>query len=78
MARDAVVNTLQHGASEKASLRWAEASLDAQWHPLLRQVQADRDRPWDPTERPRPGSVDKTLAFAAYAVDVAASLAPNR
>jgi hypothetical protein len=46
--------------------------------PSCARCRLDRDRPWDPTERPRPGSVDKTLAFAAYAVDVAASLAPNR
>jgi aminoglycoside adenylyltransferase-like protein len=53
--------------SKPAALAWAAAELDGRWRPLLEQVYADR-APFDADERPRPGSVAETLAFAAYCV----------
>jgi hypothetical protein len=59
-------------ASKPAALRWARASLDPRWRPLLSQVLHDRDRGLDFTDPPRPGSIDSTLDFAAYAVSLVA------
>ncbi len=57
--------------SKRKALLWAIDTLHPQWRPLLRQVLADRGG-YDPTERPRPGSVDQALGFAGYAVTFAA------
>lgn len=54
-------------ASKSASLIWARDTLDAEWRDLIARALDERTRGWDPTERPRPGSVDATLAFLAYA-----------
>jgi predicted nucleotidyltransferase len=59
--------TLETGrvTSKPAALRWAEATLAPEWRSLIRQVADDRSVPWD--DPARPGSVDRTLAFADYA-----------
>lgn len=60
--------TLVTGAvdSKRAALDWAAATVDPRWQSLLAQVVADR-APFDPAEKPRPGSVHAARAFAAYA-----------
>jgi hypothetical protein len=59
--------TLETGevASKKASLEWAKARLEPDWHDLIQQALADRPLPWN--DPPRPGSVEPTKAFAEYA-----------
>ncbi|HWL37791.1 MAG TPA: aminoglycoside adenylyltransferase domain-containing protein [Frankiaceae bacterium] len=54
-------------ASKPEALRWAYDTLDPVWRPLLAQVMADRLTPWLPVDPPRPGSMERSLAFAAYA-----------
>jgi hypothetical protein len=58
-------------ASKRDALRWAMMHGDPCWRPLLQQVQADRDRGFDPDDPPRPGSLDAARAFASYAAAVA-------
>jgi hypothetical protein len=48
-------------------LQWARDNLDPRWRPLLTQVIQDRALGWDPADPPRPGSLDATYEFAAYA-----------
>ena len=64
-----ILYTLEYGrvTSKKTALLWAVDNTDPQWAGLLHQVLADRARGFDPDDRPRPGSVDAMLAFAAYA-----------
>jgi Domain of unknown function (DUF4111) len=64
-----VLTTLATGRvlSKPDALRWAGDALDRRWRPLLEQAHADRAA-FDPDERPRPGSVEETRAFAAYCV----------
>jgi predicted nucleotidyltransferase len=64
-----ILYTLQTGtvASKRAAVLWAQEHLDAEWTALLQQVLDDRPLGWDPNEAPRPGSVQQTFAFAAYA-----------
>ena len=54
-------------ASKPAALRWAHDNLDPAWRPLLAQVAEDRLTPWRPVDPPRPGSMERAYAFAAYA-----------
>ncbi|MCW2738702.1 aminoglycoside adenylyltransferase domain-containing protein [Nocardioides sp.] len=58
-------------ASKRDALRWAMMHGDPRWRPLLQQVLADRERGFDPDDRPRAGSVDAAREFAAYAASVA-------
>ena len=58
-------------ASKRDALRWAMMHGDPRWRPLLQQVQADRERGFDPGDRPRPGSLDAAREFASYAAAVA-------
>ena len=58
-------------ASKRDALRWAMMHGDPQWRPLLQQVLADRERGFDPEDRPPPGSLDAAREFAAYASAVA-------
>ncbi|MEU2159638.1 aminoglycoside adenylyltransferase domain-containing protein [Streptomyces sp. NPDC019208] len=54
-------------ASKRGALDWAYRNLEPRWRPLLTQVRDDRERGWDPADPPRPGSLEATYAFAAYA-----------
>ena len=58
-------------ASKRDALRWAMMHGDPRWRPLLQQVQADRDRGFDPDDQPRPGSMEAAREFAAYVAAVA-------
>lgn len=58
-------------ASTRDALRWAMMHADPRWRPLLQQVQADRERGFDPDDRPRPGSLAAAADFAAYVAAVA-------
>jgi Aminoglycoside adenylyltransferase, C-terminal domain len=60
-------------ASKAGALEWAQRTLDPRWRPLLGQVRDDRVRGLGRDDRPRPGSSDEARAFAAYAVDWAAT-----
>lgn len=64
-----VLCTLHTGTvtSKRGALEWAADALDPQWRPLLAQVRDDRALGWDPADPPRPGSLERTCAFAAYA-----------
>ncbi|WP_034261046.1 aminoglycoside adenylyltransferase domain-containing protein [Actinospica robiniae] len=64
-----VLYTLHTGrvASKRGALEWAREHLDPTWRPLLTQVIEDRALGWVPAEPPRPGSLETTYAFAAYA-----------
>jgi hypothetical protein len=59
--------TLRSGeiASKPAALAWALEELDPEWRELIEQVSEDRALPWN--DPPRPGSVERTIAFAEYA-----------
>ncbi len=67
--------TLETGevASKPAALEWARRELDPAWHDLVKQAGEDRALGWDPDDPPRAGSVEATIAFAAYASDRAAA-----
>jgi hypothetical protein len=54
-------------ASKPGALDWGREHLAPRWRPLLTQVREDRGRGWDPADPPRPGSLEATYAFAAYA-----------
>jgi hypothetical protein len=58
-------------ASKRGALEWACDSLDPKWRPLLHQVIEDRALGWNPADPPRPGSLEATHEFAAYAESVA-------
>ncbi len=58
-------------ASKRDALRWAMMHGDPRWRPLLQQVQADRERGFDPNDPPRPGALERARDFAAYAAAVA-------
>lgn len=53
--------------SKRGALEWARATLDPTWRPLLTRVLEDRVLGWDPDAPPRPGSLEATYEFAAYA-----------
>lgn len=67
--------TLERGevCSKQSALVWAMTRLDARWVPLLVQVLVDRPRGYSPDDHARPGSAERTRAFAAYARELAAS-----
>lgn len=60
-------------ASKRAALEWARTRFGEGWTPLIDQVIADRERGWDPDERPRPGSLQAAHAFARYAEQLVAT-----
>ena len=51
--------------SKRKALEWAEDTMPAEWQGLIRQVREDRFVTWN--DPPRPGSVERTLAFVKYA-----------
>jgi hypothetical protein len=65
-----VLATLDTGRvlSKPDALGWARGTLDRRWRPLLERARADLAA-YDPDEPPSPGSVEETLAFAAYCVE---------
>ena len=65
-ASSRMLYTLEHGEviSKQAALEWAARVLPREWRDLLEQVQADRLVTWN--DPPRPGSVQRAVAFAEY------------
>jgi len=57
---------------------WAGDALDPRWAGLIQQVLDDRPLGFDADAPPRPGSVELTLAFAAYAQSRAAGMPSAR
>lgn len=53
-------------ASKPAALDWALTRFDPRWRPLLEQVRDDRPRGADELDPPRPGTLDRSIAFASY------------
>ncbi|MDX6398035.1 MAG: hypothetical protein QOJ43_1443 [Gaiellaceae bacterium] len=60
-------------ASKQASLEWAKHALDPAWRNLIQQAIDDRALGLDFDDAPRPGSVEATIALAAYAKERANS-----
>jgi predicted nucleotidyltransferase len=58
--------TLENGEviSKPFALDWALRELPPEWRDLIHQVREDRFVPWN--DPPRPGAVDRTLAFIEY------------
>ena len=58
--------TLEHGAviSKQDALDWAREAMPVDWRDLVDQVRRDRFVKWN--DPPRPGSVDRSLAFLEY------------
>jgi predicted nucleotidyltransferase len=50
--------------SKQDALDWGVAAIPAKWRELIEQVRSDRFVPWN--DPPRPGSVERTLAFVEY------------
>jgi Domain of unknown function (DUF4111) len=65
-ATSRMLYTLEHGEliSKQGALQWAEETLPAGWRELIDQVRNDRFVQWD--DPPRPGSVERALAFVDY------------
>jgi hypothetical protein len=61
-----MLHTLEHGEviSKQEALKWAAETLPRQWRDLLEQVRQDRLVRWD--SPPRPGSVERSVAFVEY------------
>ncbi len=53
-------------ASKPAALAWAATTLEPAWRPLLAQVAADRATAWEPVDPPRPGDMERAVAFAEH------------
>lgn len=53
-------------ASKRLALEWAIETFDDDWEPLLRQVLNDRPLGFVLMELPRPGSVERSLAFVKH------------
>ena len=64
-----MLHTISTGAivSKLATLQWTEDKLNSRWKNLVQQAERDRYFNFDASERPRPGSVERTLEFAEYA-----------
>jgi predicted nucleotidyltransferase len=58
--------TLEHGTviSKQEALEWASEAMPAEWCDLIEQVKRDRFVSWN--EPPRPGSIERTLAYVEY------------
>jgi predicted nucleotidyltransferase len=65
-AASRMLYTLEHGevVSKQAALDWGAAALPAEWRDLIDQVRQDRFVMWN--QPPRPGSVERALAFVGY------------
>ena len=64
-----ILATLESGrvVSKQAALEWGRRTLGTEWGDLLQQVIDDRARGFDQDDTARPGTVEQTLAFAAFA-----------
>jgi hypothetical protein len=56
-------------ASKRQAMLWAKNHVEPHWSDLIQRAVDDRALGWDPDEPPRPGSVERTIAFAAYVKD---------
>jgi hypothetical protein len=58
--------TLERGEviSKPQALAWATRTMPAEWRDLIAHVREDRFVQWN--DPPRPGSVERSLAFVAY------------
>ena len=62
--------------SKRDALEWVTEALPVQWRDLIDQVRQDRFVQWN--ESPRPGSVERTLAFIEYVQERARTRNENR
>jgi Domain of unknown function (DUF4111) len=62
-------------ASKRGALEWAVSRCDPEWTPLLTQAIGDRPLGWDRDQQPRPGSLERSLEFLAYAQHLASATA---
>lgn len=62
--------------SKRGAMEWALGRLGSEWAPLLRQAIADRELGFDRDERPRPGSMERSLAFVEHAQRIARTGSP--
>lgn len=71
-----ILYTLQHGtvASKASAARWAQATLDPQWQPLIEQAWVWRYHP-QPTASA--AEVAATMAFIRYALEYSQHIAPS-
>lgn len=75
-----MLQTLDSGrvTSKREAGEWALAALDSEWASLIRQALNDRADQWKQVYQPAdPVVVRHTVAFVAYAVDVAARRYPG-
>jgi hypothetical protein len=65
-ASSRMLYTLQRGEviSKQEALSWAAETLPIEWRDLIEQVRQDRQVKWNAP--PRPGSVDRSIAFVQY------------
>jgi hypothetical protein len=77
-ASSRMLYTLERGEviSKQDALEWGTASMPAEWRELIDQVRQDRFVRWN--ERPRPGSIERTLAFVAYVQERARTASDQR
>jgi hypothetical protein len=61
-----ILYTLEHGAviSKQDALAWAAETLPREWRDPIEQVRQDRLVAWNAA--PRPGSVERAVAFVEY------------
>jgi predicted nucleotidyltransferase len=71
-----MLQTLESGqiASKKAGGEWALEALDPEWSDLIQRALDDRPDPWKRVYQPaEPATVERTMAFIDYALDVTPS-----
>lgn len=68
-ASSRMLYTLERGEviSKHDALDWATSTMPGEWRDLIDQVRQDRFVQWN--DPPRPGSVERTLAFIEYVQD---------
>ena len=68
-ASSRMLYTLERGEviSKQDALDWATSTMPGEWRDLIDQVRQDRFVRWN--DPPRPGSVERTLAFIEYVQD---------
>ncbi len=59
--------------SKRLSMEWAITKFGSGWEPLLAQVIVDRSRGFVLMEAPRPGSVERSIAFVKQAQRIAST-----